>query len=193
MRKQATFPDESRVNESSYRLSRRRGRLAVGEVDELKRIARLLNPEPVAVVLGAEPGTATLALLESRPDIMVTSIDLRVANAERRHAESDGFLNRLTQVQACSWEAAQDWTCAIDLLFVDASHAYESVRKDIAAWLPLVKDGGVVWFHDYGMECGMWQNVKRAVDEDMEGQEQIARVNCSIAFRVGRQDVVGRG
>ena len=186
MRK-ATFPDKTRINESAYRLSRVYHRLAVAEVDELKRVARLLGPDPVAVILGAGPGTATMALLETRPDITVTSIDLRVAWIEKHHAKNKGFLDRLTQIQACSWEAAEDWTRPIDLLFVDASHAYEAVKRDIAAWLPFVKDNGVAWFHDYGTEHGIWQYVKRAVDEEMKSQEQIVRVCCSIAFKIRKE------
>jgi predicted O-methyltransferase YrrM len=182
--KKPRFPDKTRINESAYRLSCVYHRLAVAEVDELKRVVRTLGPDPVAVVLGAGPGTATMTLLESRSDTTVTSIDLRAAWIEKKHAAWKGCLDRLTQIQACSWEAAEGWTQPIDFLFVDASHTYESVKKDIAAWLPFVKDGGIVWFHDYGTEHGIWQYVKRAVDEEMKFQEQIARVCCSIAFKV---------
>jgi hypothetical protein len=50
-----------------------------------------------------------------------------------------------------------------NLVFIDANHMYESVVEDIAAWLPLIKDGGVICGHDYGSP--LHPGVGRAVDE----------------------------
>lgn len=55
------------------------------------------------------------------------------------------------------------WLCDIDVLFVDGDHAYESVAKDIAAWMQFVNRGGVALFHDY--HCVHTPGVKQAVDE----------------------------
>lgn len=37
----------------------------------------------------------------------------------------------------------------INLLFIDAGHDEANVKTDIEIWLPLLKPGGVVIFHDY--------------------------------------------
>jgi len=37
---------------------------------------------------------------------------------------------------------------SIDLLFIDGDHTYEGVKKDWEMYSPLVKDGGIVVFHD---------------------------------------------
>ena len=36
----------------------------------------------------------------------------------------------------------------IDLLFIDGDHTYEGVKKDFETYSPLVKEGGIIAFHD---------------------------------------------
>ena len=36
-----------------------------------------------------------------------------------------------------------------DVVFIDACHAYSEVKKDLAAWWPKVKPGGILCGHDY--------------------------------------------
>lgn len=49
-----------------------------------------------------------------------------------------------------------------DIVYIDASHDYESVKKDIESWYPKVKDGGIICGDDY---TEGWPGVKKAVDE----------------------------
>ena len=51
---------------------------------------------------------------------------------------------------------------SLDFVFIDADHRYTSVKKDITAWLPKVKSGGIISGHDYGSRCC---DVIRAVGE----------------------------
>lgn len=46
---------------------------------------------------------------------------------------------------AGKWRGGQ----VIDVLFIDGDHRYEGVKKDIENWLPFVKKGGVIFFHDF--------------------------------------------
>ena len=51
-------------------------------------------------------------------------------------------------------------------VFVDAAHDYDSVVRDISAWWPKVKDGGILAGHDY-----QWVDVSRAVNEFAESHK----------------------
>jgi len=65
---------------------------------------------------------------------------------------------------------------SLDFAFIDANHAYEFVREDIALWWPKVREacpesrrtadrgGGLLAGHDYGRWDHSW-GVRRAVDE----------------------------
>ena len=51
-----------------------------------------------------------------------------------------------------------------DLIFLDGSHDYASVRADLLAYRPLVRDGGLLCGHDRG-----WTGVAQAVTEVLGG------------------------
>lgn len=56
---------------------------------------------------------------------------------------------------------------SLDFIFIDASHDYENVKRDISLWSPKVRVGGIVSGHDYagaGDRRGRF-GVRRAVDE----------------------------
>ena len=68
--------------------------------------------------------------------------------------------------QECSWEAASHYKDgSLDAVFIDADHSYESVRKDIDAWLPKVKIGGYIAGHDF---TPVYEGVIRAVTETFD-------------------------
>jgi len=62
---------------------------------------------------------------------------------------------------------------SLDFVYIDGSHKYKMVKKDIRFWEPKVKDGGLICGHDYQME----HKVKKAVDE-IYGD----RVNHDLCF-----------
>ena len=56
----------------------------------------------------------------------------------------------IEDIKGCSWEAAAQFEDdSVDFVFIDADHTYDSVKKDIEAWLPKVKKGGCISGHDY--------------------------------------------
>jgi predicted O-methyltransferase YrrM len=64
-------------------------------------------------------------------------------------------------IKKSSIEAAKDYEDeSIDFIFIDGSHHFEDVLKDLIAWWPKLKTGGVFAGHDYSNSV----DVKHAVD-----------------------------
>jgi len=73
-----------------------------------------------------------------------------------------GVRDIIEDIKGYSWEVAEKFEDdSVDFIFIDADHSYESVKKDIKAWWPKIKKGGVMSGHDYFSFSG----VRQAVDE----------------------------
>lgn len=51
---------------------------------------------------------------------------------------------------------------SLDFVFIDASHEYEDVIKDLHAWYPKIKQGGYIGGHDFNY---FYPGVRKAVKE----------------------------
>lgn len=79
-----------------------------------------------------------------------------------KNLENDGVRDMITDLKGYSWEAAKKVDdLSVDVVFIDADHTYESVKKDITAWAPKVRNGGILAGHDYRPG----NPVAKAVDE----------------------------
>lgn len=104
------------------------------------------------VEIGAEFGmSASLFIKAAFPTVEIISVDLFPGNLLQVHQENlrmAGFAGRSTQIQGDSSTVGKQWDKPIDLLFIDGDHSYTGCKADIEAWIPHVKIGGVVIFHD---------------------------------------------
>ena len=67
---------------------------------------------------------------------------------------------RSTQTAASLPDESLDW------VYIDADHSYGAVKRDLEAYYPLVKSGGLLAGDDYGLDDRWFgQGVTRAVDE----------------------------
>lgn len=67
----------------------------------------------------------------------------------------------IKKIKKSSEEAVKDFEDGFfDLVYIDASHEYEEVKKDILNWSPKIKKGGILSGHDYNIDF-----VKKAVDD----------------------------
>ena len=89
-------------------------------------------------------------------------VNIDVYNAFVDRLRREGVDRVITVIKDDSANAAKFFEDgSLDFVFIEANHDYEHVKADIAAWLPKMRQGGLLSGHDYGEPCG----VKQAVDE----------------------------
>lgn len=155
----------------------------VGDVDTLHSLVEMLPENPIIVNIGACFGTSTLAMLETRPDAFIFSIDINVCPKEPGHIRQARLdEGRVVRVLGPSQDVGLYWPYKVDLVFVDGAHGYPEVVRDIRAWRDKVKGGGILAFHDYGKP--ICPDVKPAVDAEMQGLVPFLHVESIVAFRM---------
>jgi len=178
------------------------------EVDTLAELAQSLPENPVVVNIGAGNGTSGLALLQSRPDLFLWTVEKQLESSPFGCLEGEWAVfdkaglwpcERYAWIHGDSIEVGEKWDKgAVDLIFVDGDHSYEGCAGDIKSWLPYIKPGGLLIVHDYhkaerfakpiegkAPHPKPWHGVDQAVDEHLVGKfEIVAHVDTLIAFRV---------
>jgi predicted O-methyltransferase YrrM len=75
--------------------------------------------------------------------------------------------HKINLIKSDSIKASQTYPDKyFDIIYIDASHDYDSVKKDILSWRPKLKPGGVICGDDY---ISGWPGVIQAVNEVFEG------------------------
>ncbi len=66
--------------------------------------------------------------------------------------------------------------------FLDGNHMRESVKQDIDMWVPKIRKGGIIIFHDFG---GKYRGVKKAVLEVFEEDDLILKSDriCGVVIK----------
>ena len=84
----------------------------------------------------------------------------------------------ITPIKSLSWDGARYYNDnSLDFIFIDAAHDYESVKKDINAWYPKLKKGGIIAGHD------SWcLDVQQAVNEFFQDKPMHYNEGCWIYF-----------
>lgn len=159
--------------------------LGLDEIEELRRLVRLLPPGAKIANVGNGPGTSSIAMCEAGTDCTVYSIGLITSTCE--HDEGIEFIRskRLVQMTGGSLLVASEWSQGpVDLVFIDADHTYESCKADFLAWDPFLKVGGYMVFHDnHPIIFPGVVKVLAEVDAMPERFQPISQLNVSRVFK----------
>ncbi len=112
--------------------------------------------------IGVEQGAYSEVLCRANPELQLLCVDAWTAYPGYRdhvtQSKLDGFYAatcerlkpyRAQPVRAFSLDAAKNVeNRSLDFVYIDASHRFEHVVADLAAWVPKVKTGGIVAGHD---------------------------------------------
>lgn len=187
------------------------GFLTPGEFDLLEGLTKELPEYPVVVNFGAGAGTSGLLFIESRPDLILYTIDIQDASSphgslegERNAFRDAGLLHLLNhrwyQIHGDSRKVGIDWqhkdkdNPMVDLVFVDGDHSYAGCAGDIRAWMPNLRPGGIMVIHDFDKAANdptefgrkhAYPGVDKAVRELLlySTHQVVGQADCTIALR----------
>lgn len=150
---------------------------------ELKWLADQAATHDVVVEVGCYQGRSTRAMGDNAKGVVYAVDDwkgLRTVDkdwwtnstpAEERESLFERFssnVNDLLQtgkVQIIKEDHAEIVTKSnVDMVFIDGSHDYNSVKRDIQTWLPKLNTGGLMCGHDFNQE-----QIIKAVGESLSG------------------------
>lgn len=148
----------------------------------------------VVLEIGSQFGRSTIALASAAS--RVHAVDWHKGDAHAGHSdtfkpflenlERHGVRNKVVVHLGTSEQIAPILKPAsFDLVFIDAFHERSAVEKDAALCLPLVRPGGIIAFHDYGVTMssnGIAFGVTEAVDGLARALERPLLVNGTVAM-----------
>lgn len=137
---------------------------------EGKRLAKLAQGRRVIVEIGAHRGRSAAfmasGLQHSKTKGMIYSVDLwkdeKHLEAYKKNMIALGLPHYTEPIKGSSKEVVETWDKEIDFLFIDGNHSFAHCKQDFELWIPFVKRGGLIAFHDYGNPN--WEGVLRFVD-----------------------------
>ena len=127
----------------------------------MKEECEKLKPGDVYVEIGVDEGRSlTVARHYSNDEVWTVGVDYIDPPARAPYMNipfgyspnSQGLIkigSRCVFIHGDASMVAQLWDRPINLLFIDGDHSYEGVQKDHNSWVPKVKKGGVILYHDY--------------------------------------------
>jgi predicted O-methyltransferase YrrM len=144
-----------------------RGWMNALEGETLYNLAR----DRVVLELGSYAGLSTLCMAQSASRVVACdTFDGRATYAPGltfpefwTNISRYGFADKVTALVGTSCSALPFLAPIFDMVFIDADHSYDAVLHDLQASVKLLKPGGILACHDYGM--GDRPDVKKAIDD----------------------------
>jgi len=149
---------------------------------EITWLAEQAASHRAIVEVGSWKGATTLALACNTPGVVYAVDTFEGSVGEEQHqrlgehpadwlfgefSRNTAGLQNLKVMRMTSLDASVKLSGVLvpeelrfDMIFLDASHDYDSVKADILAWFPLLTPGGLLCGHDR-----QWLGVAQALDE----------------------------
>ncbi len=123
------------------------------------------NQELFMAEIGTDNGQTAAHITRYCPQIKkLVAVDLEAPSADDDQLRG---IDRIQFIKGYSDEVAKQFEDEhFDIVFVDADHSEEWVDRDVHAWFPKVKKGGIIAGHDYG--ANHFPGVRIAVDRFFE-------------------------
>ena len=131
-------------------------------------VVEMAQNESHFVEVGSYKGKSTclmaVNIINSGKKIVFDSVDNFSACPGDEFANNiKPVMDYVNPVKGDSVEVAKSYKdSSLDFVFIDADHAYESVKNNLHAWFPKLKGAAIFAGHDYGNPTN---GVKQAVDE----------------------------
>jgi len=110
--------------------------------------------------VGVKFGRTTFFLLDNVHDLVIHAVDLDISMFYNEEIKSK-YKDRLIPIKGYSYDVADQLpNNSMDLIFIDADHSYDAVKKDIIAYTPKLKKNGLLTGHDID-----YPGVNKAVKE----------------------------
>ena len=150
---------------------------------ELLWLAEQASKHSRIVEIGSYLGRSTRALADNTPGFVIAIDDWEgprdVEEKLKSEALYDSFRDNLdelvtigivipfrakheSEIMGYGYPAYLSKNQRFDMIFIDGSHEYEDVKRDIAKWLPYLEKGGLMCGHDF---APAYEGVRRAVCE----------------------------
>jgi predicted O-methyltransferase YrrM len=125
----------------------------------LKHLIEVNNFDSM-IEVGIDIGKSTFYLLDNIPNLKIYAIDLNIKKFYNSEVK-EKYQDRLIPLQGKSYVIADQLPDNfVDIIFIDADHSYEAVKKDIIKFTPKLKSGGLLTGHDID-----YPGVNQAVNE----------------------------
>jgi predicted O-methyltransferase YrrM len=110
--------------------------------------------------VGVKFGRTTFFLLDNIPELIIHAIDTDISMFYNDDIKNK-YKDRLIPIQGYSYIVADQLpNNYFDLIFIDADHSYQSVKKDILKYTSKLKKNGILAGHDID-----YPGVNKAVTE----------------------------
>jgi predicted O-methyltransferase YrrM len=166
--------------------SRIDGNVTEFELDVINRLVKFHDPETIFEIGTFDGRTSLNMAAHARPDAHLYTLDLPSADINKTALSVEhGDLLYIEKPQSGARFIATDveqkitqlygdsatydfepYFGKMDFVFVDGSHSYDYVLKDSATALQLVRESGVIIWHDYvGDGPTAWPGVRKAIEK----------------------------